>query len=130
MGYLRTHHPQANNVFLITPEGVEINSRALTMRDGSGIKMKADQPANPRAVLINLGGQMERILIATSINTTNETPIAKATFKELKKLVLANAKYIEGFYVLPGALTKFMGGWRLTPDPGFAKSEDLILPGQ
>lgn len=125
MRYLRTDHPQHSNVFLITEKDVEVNVRSITMQDGSGIKLKASQPFNPDGVLIRLGGQLREVLIATSINTTAETARARKIFKVLKKLVTANAEYIDGFYVLPGALEKLQNGWRLTPDPGFSRIDDL-----
>lgn len=127
MRYLRTGHPQASNVFLIMDQASKLNTQSIILSDGSGTKCKADQPCNPDAVLIKLGGQLDekRVLIATSINTTGETPRAKAVFKLLKKNTSAIARYVGGFYVLPGAFEKLNAGWRLTPDPGFSLNLDL-----
>jgi hypothetical protein len=125
MRYLRTTHPQPSNVFLITGRAVEINTQEITMKDGSGVKIKADQLCNPDAVLIKLGGELKRILVATSINTTADTSKAKQTFNLLKKIVVVNAQYADGFYILPAALEKLRDGWRLTPDPGFSRTEDM-----
>lgn len=127
MRFLRTDHPQPSNMFVITPEGTDVHTQSIKMRDGSGMKTKADQLLNPDAVLIKLGGQLREVLVATSINTTADTSKAKQTFKLLKGHVVANARHMGGFYVLPGALKKLENGWRLTPDPGFSRTEDLKL---
>lgn len=127
MRYLRTDHPQPSNVFLITEKDVHVNTQSITMQDGSGVKTKADQPLNPDAVVIKLGGQLEDILVATSINTTAESQKAKRTFRVLKGIVIAKALYADGFYILPGAREKLKSGWRLTPDPGFSHTEDLKM---
>lgn len=127
ISHLRNGHPQASKVFLIT-DGKQPICREIAMKDGTGIKTKVDQLFNPDAVLFRLGGVLEgsRTLIVHSINTTGESAAAKSLFELLKARVIRNATLVEGFYVLPQALEKFRGGWRLTPDPGFSRSEDLI----
>jgi hypothetical protein len=100
------------------------------MQDGSGIKISSDQLYNPHAIMIRLGGEIEseRTLTAMSVNTTGETPEAKELFKAFKKVVLRNAKYIEGFYVLPHAMEKWEHGWRLTPSAQNPSALDLKRP--
>ena len=115
--HLRDRHPQPSKVFLVTNDDVEINSRDVVMRDGSGIRIKADQPFNPDAVLLKLGGCLgqDRVLVATSISSTAETSKARRLFQMLNKIVAHSGEHTDGFYVLPGALDKFRGDWRLTP---------------
>lgn len=119
---------QANRVFLVTEIGSEIFHREITMRDGSGIKLKADQPYNPDAILVRLGGWLEgeRILVGTSINTTAETAASKRLFSVLKSVVAKDFQRISGSFLGAGALEKFEAQWRLTPDPSYSASEDLV----
>lgn len=123
--YLQDRHPQATNVFLITDAACEIRTYCSNQTDGSGVKLVAVQAFNPDAILIQLGGEFDNILVAHSINTTGETPEAKEKFKLFKKTLMKQSTYIEGFYVLPSALEKFRKGWRLTTGSGYSPSEDL-----
>jgi hypothetical protein len=128
VAFLLDRTPQANRVFLVTESGSEIFHREISMRDGSGIKLKADQPYNPDAVLIRLGGWLEgeRMLVGTSINTTAETASSKRLFSVLKRVVAKDFRRVSRSYLGPGALEKFKAQWRLTADPSYSASEDLV----
>jgi hypothetical protein len=130
INYLRNTMLGHGGIFLVTRAGDAIVQMVLTMQDGSGTKVSTHQPFNPHAIMINLGGELEgdRTVVATSVNTTGETPKAKELFKAFKKLVLRNAEYINGFYVMPRALEKLDSGWRLTPEPQHSRSLDLKRP--
>lgn len=124
--FVITSHPQPANVFLVCGEGSEISVKEIRMEDGSGLKYAADQAINPDCVLLRLGGTIDPdTLIATSVNTTGETPRAKDVFRLFKKAIADEATLIDGFYVLPGALKKLQAGWRLTTGVSHSRALDL-----
>lgn len=98
--------------------------------DGGGKKLSVCNLFNPNAIVIRLGGELDqdKTLVATSINTTGESEFSRLLFARFKKLVRGSARRVGRFYLLPNALTKWCGGWRLTPDPQYTATEDLPLP--
>lgn len=108
---------------------MRLNTKLIEMEDGTGTKERASQILNLNAVLIKLGGELSgETLVCSNVNTTGETRVAKETFAALKKLVKSLSTQVNGSFVLPGALRKMTTGWRLTPDPGFSRELDLVMP--
>ena len=126
--YLPSIHPQTSKTFVLTTDGVEIVTHNVKMADGSGTRIATGQQFNPDAVVLRLGGELPAMsmIIAASLTTTGETALAKGTFQQLEKLVASQSVWVRESYVMPRALVKLRSGWRLTPDPGYSSSDDLI----
>ena len=132
IGFLRSRVVQFGypKLFLAHDQNLALTVEESVQADGSGTKLSIRQWCNPDSVVIRLGGQIygQRILVATSINTTGESERSRQLFAQFKKLVRKRARQVGRFHVLPGAFDKLCSGWRLTPEPQYSPSEDLQPP--
>lgn len=129
MAFLRSRPVEHTKLFLAHDQTLKLTVQESVQTDGSGIKLSV-WSYNFDSVVIRLGGQLdaERILVATSINTTGESERSRQLFAQFKKLVRKKARRVERFYLLPGAWAKLCDGWRLTPEPQYSPNEDLRRP--
>ena len=129
MEFLRSRPLGHTKLFLAHDQNLALTVEESVQTDGSGTKLSV-WSYNFDSVVIRLGGQIygQRILVATSINTTGESERSRQLFAQFKKRVRKKARRVGRFYVLPGALDKLCSGWRLTPEPQYSPSEDLRPP--
>ncbi len=121
-----------NNIrcmFLVADAHTELISYPIDMVDGSGYKIKINQGLNFETICINLGGTVENnILIASMVDTLGDSDRAKEMHTLFKKVITKHSKKVGDTRVMPSAIEKLKGGWRLTPGLDRPSLRDVKLP--
>lgn len=112
------NRPNDRKIHYIFDIDAQLSITNIIMNDGSGAKQSLNQLDNPDSICLNFGGEVGDNTIAMSdISTIGDTGRAREMHKSFKKLIMKNTKRVGSkgapYRLMPSAVTKLKGGWRL-----------------
>ncbi|SET13284.1 hypothetical protein [Thalassotalea agarivorans] len=122
-------NPNPKSLFLCLSKSASVNSRELSMKDGSnGIKFKTDEVFNPSAISILLGGEAASdTIVQTVISSAYYSEAARKKLLIIRKLIDKVSTKVNSFRVMPSSYKKLLKGQRLTQGIDYNRDYDLKL---